>query len=291
MISIIISSSNSEYLSAVKKNIDETVGIPYEILAVPNGEGKKGICEVYNTAGAKAKYDVLCFMHEDVILHTQDWGQKVVEIMRDPEIGLLGIAGSTYKSLTPAGWAIPGVDEFRHRIHILQSFKFSDRKTKLFSTYDGSQTKEAVASIDGVWMCTRKDVFKEFNFDQELLKGFHGYDLEYSMQVRMKYKVYVTYEILLEHFSEGNYSQDWLHAMLVVHFKHKEKLPVMLDDISFAESRGREQVAAKNLITRLKSLDYNASQKLRLMRNHNLRKALGFWVYTLFTLKILVGRY
>ena len=291
MISIIISSSNPEYLSAVKKNIDATVGIPYEVIAVPNGDGKRGICEVYNSAGAQAKYDVLCFMHEDVIIHTQDWGMKVVEVMSDPEIGLLGIAGSTYKSLTPAEWACPGVDEFRHKIHIIQNFKFSERQTKLFSTYDGSQTREIVATIDGVWMCTRKDVFKEYKFDQDLLRGFHGYDVEYSLQVGAKYKICVTYEVLLEHFSEGNYSNDWLNATLLVHNKHKDKLPIAKDGISRNEARRGEKVASKRLLKQLTALNSSTLQKLRILWRHQLWRTLGLGLFLLFNCKVLIQRY
>lgn len=291
MISIIISSSNPEYLSAVKKNIDETVGIPYEIIAVPNGDGKKGICEVYNAAGAKAKYDVLCFMHEDVILHTQAWGKKVAEILSDTEIGLLGIAGSTYKSLTPAEWACPGVDESRHKIHILQNFKFSERETKLFSSASGQHTKEQVATVDGVWMCIRKTVFDEFKFDQALIKGFHGYDVEYALQVGTKYKIYVTYEVLLEHFSEGNYSEDWLNATLLLHNKHKQQLPVVVDDISPAEARKAERITSKRLMKQLTALNRSTSYKLKVLWRHQLWRTLGWDLFLLFNFKVLIRRY
>jgi len=291
MISIIISSSNPKYLSAVKKNIDETVGIPYEILAVPNGEGKKGICEVYNTAGANAKYDVLCFMHEDVILHTQGWGRKVLEIFNDPEVGLLGIAGSTYKSLTPAEWACPGINEVRHRIHIIQSFKFSDRETKLFSTFSGSQTKERVAAIDGVWMCTKKEVFEQFQFDETLLQGFHGYDIEFSLQVGIRFKIYVTYDVLLEHFSEGNYSGEWLSATLLLHKKHKCQLPFVVENISKAEARKGERVASKRLMRQLTEVNYSTYMKLEVLWGHNLWRALGCRQFLLFNLKVLIKRY
>lgn len=291
MISIIISSSNPEYLSAVKKNIEATVGIPYEVLAVANGDGKKGICEVYNAAGAQAKYDVLCFMHEDIILHTPDWGKKVVEVLSDPEIGLLGVAGSTYKSLTPAEWACPGVDDSRHKIHIIQNFKFSERKTKLFSSASDQHTKEQVATIDGVWMCTRKNVFNEFKFDEALLKGFHGYDVEYALQVGTKYKIYVTYEVLLEHFSEGNYSEAWLDATLLLHNKHKRQLPVVVDYISAEEERKAERVTAKRLMKQLTALNRSTVHKLKVLWRHQLWRTLGWQLFLLFNFKVLIHRY
>jgi hypothetical protein len=291
MISIIISSANPEYLIAIKKNIDETVGVPYEVLAVANGDGQKGICEIYNTAGAKAQYDVLCFMHEDINLHTPDWGKKVVEIMSEPEIGLLGIAGSTYKSLTPAAWACPGMDLSRYKLNIIQNYKFVKKEPTRYQTHKGLKTREEVAAIDGVWMCTRKEVFDEFPFDQELFTGFHGYDLDYSLSVGLKFKVIVTYEILLEHFSEGNYSEEWLNATLLLHHKHREHLPIAIEAISAKEAHHGEKMASKKLFQHLTALNYTTSDKLKILWKYKLRNALGWRLFIVFNLKVLIKRY
>jgi hypothetical protein len=291
MISIIISSANPEYLIAIKKNIDETVGVPYEVLAVANGNGQKGICEIYNTAGAKAQYDVLCFMHEDIILHTPDWGKKVVEIMSEPEIGLLGIAGSTYKSLTPGEWALPGIDQSRHKLNLIQNYKFVKREPTRYPINASLKKKEEVVVIDGVWMCTRKDVFNTFKFDQELLKGFHGYDIDYSLSVGSKFKVFMTYEILLEHLSEGNYSEEWLKATLLVHYKHLANLPITIEPIPAKEAQRGEITASKKLIKNLSDLNYITLDKLKTIWALNLWKVLGWRVFLAFTLKILIKRY
>ena len=291
MISIIISSSNLEYLSAVKKNIDATVGIPYEVIAVPNGDGKRGICEVYNSAGAQAKYDVLCFMHEDVIIHTQDWGMKVVEVMSDPEIGLLGIAGSEYKSLTPAPWACPGVLRTRHKANILQRFKFVDKPTVHEYHNSDNEDLSQVVAVDGVWICTRRNVFGEFKFDDRVLSRFHGYDVDYSLQVGSKYKVYVTYNVLLEHFSEGNYSEEWLGAILALHTKHKQRLPLSTKVVSKDEARRGEKAAAKELLKKVNCLNYTSADKLKLLWDYNLVKVLGTRLFIAFHLNILLKRY
>ena len=291
MISIIISSSNPEYLSAVKKNIAETIGVPYEVLAVPNGDGKKGICEVYNAAGAKAKYDVLCFMHEDVILHTQDWGKRVVEIMSDPEIGLLGIAGSEYKSLTPAPWACPGVLPTRHKANILQRFKFVEKTTVHEYHNSENDVLSEVVAVDGVWMCTRKEIFNQFKFDEKSLNRFHGYDVDYSLQVGVKYKVFVTYDVLLEHFSEGNYSDEWLDAMFILHSKHKDRLPLSTKVLPKTEAIRGEKAAAKELLKQLATLNYSVADKIRLLWEYNLIKVLGLKLFMLFHINILFRRY
>jgi hypothetical protein len=291
MISIIISSSNPEYLSAVKKNIQETIGVPYEVLAVDNAEGKKGICEVYNTAGAKAKYDVLCFMHEDIVLMTTNWGHKVVEIMSDPEIGLLGVAGSKYKSLFPCGWSCPGIHISRHKVNIIQRFKFEERETTHFVYNSDNEALVQVATIDGVWMCTRKDVFAQFRFDDQLLKRFHGYDLEYSLQVGRRYKVCVTFDLLIDHFSEGNYSREWLEAILLLHKKHHRSLPLIIGTLPASEQLVAEKAAGKFFLKQMKAFNYSLKDKIAMLRQNEVYRVLGQKLYWLFHIKILFKRY
>src|ERR1700749_930895 len=105
MISIIISSANPSLLIQASKNIEDTIGVPYELVSFDNSGGQKGICEVYNLGIKKARYELLCFMHEDIEIETHGWGQVVIDQFNsDKELGLLGVAGSIYKTLTPSGW-------------------------------------------------------------------------------------------------------------------------------------------------------------------------------------------
>jgi len=77
MISIIICSVNTAFLEQVNKNITATIGVPYELLAWDNRDAKKGICEVYNWMASKAQYAYLCFVHEDILFETENWGQHL----------------------------------------------------------------------------------------------------------------------------------------------------------------------------------------------------------------------
>ncbi|GAA4781442.1 hypothetical protein GCM10023231_06200 [Olivibacter ginsenosidimutans] len=232
MLSIIISSASNALLSQIKENIQRTVGIPYEIIIFKNSTGLKGICELYNTGAIQAKYDILCFMHEDILFETLNWGQKVINIFKkNSNIGLLGVAGSTYKSLTPSSWAPPfAFDKTPWRINIKQSFKRKDCPEKY--DYENPENKEIerVACIDGVWMCSRKEIILEHRFDEDLLKGFHGYDIDISLTIHQKYAVCVTYEVLLKHFSEGNFENNWLMEIIKVHKKWLANLPINVEE-------------------------------------------------------------
>jgi hypothetical protein len=232
MISIIISSVSKTQLNDVSANIAATIGVPYEIIATDNSNGEKGICEVYNSAAQRAQYDIICFMHEDVIIKTINWGEVVQHIFAgDDSIGLAGIVGSTYKSLMPSGWVCYGLHELLH-YNIIQSFKRSDTPTKHEYNNPDNEKLTPVACVDGVWFCTTKKVVAEIKFDEKLLTGFHGYDIDFSLAVNQKYKVVVTYDVLLNHLSEGGFERDWLLDTLKLHDKWKRNLPLHIANIN-----------------------------------------------------------
>ncbi|HMO34118.1 MAG TPA: glycosyltransferase [Lacibacter sp.] len=221
MITIIICSVNPDYLGAVKQNIDATIGVLYELLAVDNRNSSKGICQVYNEAAAMAQYPYLCFVHEDVRFHTNGWGKVLVHNLSIPENVLLGVSGAVYKSDIPGSWV--DCDKQHYRSHTLQYFSEMGLTRQLHNP-DKLQSS-VVAVIDGVMMATRKSTWEKQRFDADLLTGFHGYDLDYSLQAGMTGRVLVSHEILLEHFSQGSFSGAWLHDTLLVHRKWKHILP------------------------------------------------------------------
>jgi hypothetical protein len=224
MISIIISSVDSFNLKQVSENIDATIGVPFEIIATDNSNGQKGICEVYNQAMINAQYDILCFMHEDVLIKSNNWGQKLLSLFeQDPKLGLVGIAGSSYKPLAPSSWGGDGINT--HYINLIQSFRNKKAKSKRVYSNPDKQSLAEVVCIDGVFMATPRKVAEEFMFDEITLKGFHGYDIDFSLSVSQNYKVAVTFDILLDHFSEGRFDDVWMAENIKLHNKWNEYLP------------------------------------------------------------------
>src|SRR3954471_17263970 len=105
MVSIVICSVNAGYLSSVTENIRATIGIEYELLVWNNVKEKKGLCEVYNMMAAKARYPYLCFLHEDILFTSANWGVTLIDLFRRrPAAGVVGIAGGKYKSRMYSGW-------------------------------------------------------------------------------------------------------------------------------------------------------------------------------------------
>jgi hypothetical protein len=222
MISIIICSKSPELLQKIRVNIEHTIGVPYEIIAIENSRGQIGICEAYNNGASKTKYDYLCFSHEDVIYHTQGWGQRLIAHLADPETGVIGVVGCCVKPKSPSGVWLNNEQVDRHSM--LQSNKGGQPYRKHCNPLN--EKRSHVINIDGLFMCCRKNVWKENRFDEERFKNFHGYDVDFSIQVAQHFKNYVIYDILLEHLSEGRSNHHWLNAVVTVEKKWAEVLPM-----------------------------------------------------------------
>ncbi|WP_262888705.1 glycosyltransferase family protein [Pontibacter pamirensis] len=259
MISIIICSVNSNMLKEVAENVKDTIGILHEIIAIDNRNGKYGICEAYNIGASKSKYDVLCFMHEDLIFHTIDWGRRVVEHLNDTTIGLIGVAGGTYKSKSLDAWGIDPI-EFA-RMNVLQDYKSGRPQDHLYSNPFNEFVAD-VASVDGLWFCTRKEVWQNNKFDETTLKEFHFYDIDFSLQVLQSYRVCVVYDILLQHISEGSINRSWLENAVLFHNKWKQTLPYSVDGLYDEKKKAIEIRRAKNILQLLKK--YRFSQLIYL---------------------------
>ncbi|TDE15438.1 glycosyltransferase [Dyadobacter psychrotolerans] len=261
MISVIICSASPDDLLLVKTNIEQTIGVPYEILAFDNGDAQKGICEIYNEGTRAAQYGILCFMHEDIEMVSQRWGEKVIEIFeKNTEFGLVGLAGGGYKSVVPSSWYNADLEvngEFY--CSLIQGFKYSGREEFYDYRNPKNENLSRVACIDGCWMCTRKTIAEKYPFDAQLLRHFHGYDLDFSLSVNQQYQVGVSYEILLKHFSEGNFSEAWLEDTLKVHKKWSHLLPVNTDNLEEKTLKRYERRAFKAFFNRM--LDSGMSYK------------------------------
>ena len=260
MLSILICSANPKDLILVKQNIKNTIGaIPYEIIAFDNSEGKKGISEVYNAGIQQARYELICFMHEDVNIKTDDWGNIVNNIFSvNPEIGIVGVAGGGYKSLAPSGWyCLEFENPAQSYQNILQGYKL-DSKDEIHAYHNPyNEQVSDVVCVDGVWFCTRKSIALKNLFDEKLLKGFHGYDLDFCLNVFGKHRIVVTYDILMKHASEGNFNHAWLDEILKVHQKWNKHLPLTTSQVSEMGIYLTEKRSIKRLIEQM--LDWNYS--------------------------------
>lgn len=259
MISIIICSADQTELSKVSENISSTVGIPHEIIAIDNRQARRGICDVYNEAAKMARFDLVCFMHEDIEIRTENWGVVVSQIFeRDPDIGIVGVAGGGYKSLAPAGWyQLEFHSEERSYQNVLQGYKFNEKEEIHAYHNPRNERLSRVVCVDGLWFCTRRVIALRFPFDGKVLTGFHGYDLDFCLSVFPHYKIMVTYDVLMKHASEGNFNRQWLDHILRLHKKWSFALPLTTSVMRGNEMYDIEKRSFKKLVEQMMRWKYS----------------------------------
>lgn len=247
MISIIICSKTKQLSRLFLDNIKNTIGTSYELIMVDNSNGTYSICEAYQIGIEKSTGQFWCFMHDDIIFYSNNWGLQVLDIFKNnPKIGLVGIAGAEIKTkMASAWWDCDSI--FKH-IHIIQHFP--DKKKELISLgwqYE-NQIKDVVV-IDGVFMVAIKD--QRFSFKNVNL-GFHNYDLFISAYYHnLNYKIVVTNSVLLEHLSFGNVNKKWAESACTFYKSYNFLLPLKTAKID------------DNLLTKLELRNgYNFMQKL-----------------------------
>jgi ABC-type amino acid transport substrate-binding protein len=268
MISVIICSADPSLLAKVKDNIKLTIGVPFEIIGINNKDTGKGICEVYNEGVRKAKFEILCLMHEDVIIKTNDWGNVLISIFKDKTVGLVGVAGSSYRPLTPANWGSHDITTVF--TNIIQTFKFREQKDLHDYLNPRNERLSQVTCVDGVWLATTKSVALETKFDDKTFKAFHGYDIDFSLAVAQKYKVVVTFDVLINHLSEGSFDRNWMADNLKLFFKWNELLPFKVGEtIPRKRTLHTEKVAFKGFINQLIEFKFPMSTAFKVLWNNN----------------------
>jgi hypothetical protein len=247
MISILICSLNASYLENLKINIRDTIGTEYELLVWDNFANRKPIAEVYNRLAEQAKYPYYCFIHEDIQFQTKNWSANLLDAFeKNKETGLIGIAGSAYKSRAPSGWStgLPDLDY----CNIFHQDKHG--RTEHLYNNPGKSLFENVVNIDGVFIAIRKEVWKSAKFNEKLLYGFHLYDIDFSFHVIKKWKAAVIFDIDILHFTEGgNFGNEWVEYTVKWHTYFSDELPQTVD--GFARRDRTEIKIVKNWLYRL----------------------------------------
>lgn len=263
MVSVVICSISKDLAEQVKKNIDATIGLPWQFIAIDNSQLKKGITYVYNLGAGQAVHDIICFVHEDVLFQTPAWGRIIVNYFAaDKRLGLVGIAGGKYKSRTVSGWwtGLSASD----CCNVLFP-DANDRTGRVYTNPDPSVTLQEVVTLDGVFLCARKEAWNKTPFDEDIITGFHFYDISFSFAVSANYKVAVTYEIDILHLKRfGDHDDEWLGYAFNWHNRHAPELPRTVAASAQNFSR-QEAIVYKNWLNRLRYDKISITNRLRLV--------------------------
>jgi hypothetical protein len=258
MLSIIVCSKYASLDKEFTANIAKTTGVVHEIIHVDNSDGKYSIFQAYNKGITESRYPFLCLVHEDVLFCTQNWGERVVAHLSNQDTGIIGIAGSETASRVPFTWSYSGV--YRRWI-----YNYGKGKRVIYDPLTVTEIKKQAVLLDGVFICMRKELTEKIRFDEEM-KGFHGYDLDISLQsCDAGYKNYVVFDILIEHLSSGNKNRRYYQNLVQLYRKWEQLLPLHVGVALTQEALvDMETAKLKVLVTKMakRAFDYNELKDL-----------------------------
>ena len=219
MITVVCSSQYP--LDDFKEHIIKTSGLhnKIEFLGYEN-KGEFSLTEIYNRGLKESKNNIVVFCHSDITIETKQWGNKLIKMFeKNPEFGIIGVAGSKYMPESGQWWSNPK-KMYGRVAHTHEG------KTWLSSYSDDlGQTLEEVVVCDGVWFALDKTkIKKEFN---ENVKGFHFYDVTFTFENYLEgVKVGITTSIRINHQSIGMTNESWEKNRVTFAETFKDKLPV-----------------------------------------------------------------
>lgn len=287
MISIIICSRNHDISQEQRFSIESTIGVPHEIIVIDNSENKYNIFSAYNEGVQRSKYNILCFMHDDVICHKKNWGRTLSDYFKNSHIGLVGVSGPFYlpKVLAP-WWSIYNKDfDFSTIAQCIQDTNRYDRNTSRMSIIPNTTLDlqySRVVVCDGLFLSLPKKLFSEIRFDDRTFNGFHFYDLDISMQVNaLGYHCIASYELGLEHISSPeSLNKAWIIDLQKFFHKWKNVLPKSIISFSWKQKKLMELNSIKimnNILVQYKfSLFkyYSISQFLKIIEIYMLKNLI-----------------
>ena len=269
MLSIIICHRKKELLASIQKNIEATIGIPYELIVIDNTKNEYNILSAYNKGVKKANYNIICFTHEDIIFYTDNWGEKVIAHFNDPKVGMIGVLGGMAQSEIPSAWWFNNYFSKSANNLLMKNPKKKDEK--IYHHYRNpfrDPDKTEVVIIDGVWFCIKKSLFNKISFDEKTFKGFHLYDADISMQVLQHAKNYVVYDILIEHLWSGTISKDFYMDLCKFAQKWQRFLPIQNEIIEKGYMRIYNWHALRSLVLEMKTKNFTRKEIVEILNKY-----------------------
>ncbi len=214
--------SAREIRSGFIDHIQKTVGVQNaEIIPYLNNR-KYSLTELYNRGLKEAKYDIIVFIHDDIIFNNKNWGKSLLKQFKDTDYGILGVAGTTdlmknADDIAEKWFSIEyrSVGMLKHEIN----GKIFD--TTMSNKYD---RPIQVVCLDGVFIAVDRNRIRE-NFDEKF-QGFHYYDISFTLANHLAgVKVGVTFDVDLTHKSGGSFDQEWEKNRLIFSKIFSSSLP------------------------------------------------------------------
>lgn len=173
------------------------------------------------------EYDILCYLHDDVIIHEKNWQERVLKQFEDPKVGVVGFGGSLWHG-SPDIYKVP--------YHISQL-----GRSYYMSNVDDAEVHGArftgekdVATHDGFALCCRRRLLESLLGWPVDHLSFHGYDHWITLSAhRLGYRVCLV-GIRCHHLGGQTYTKvnpdptDHERAHKWLYEEFRDVLPVMV---------------------------------------------------------------
>lgn len=221
MITVVYSTrkENPEY----QKKIIETSGIKnIQILEYVN-DNKYSLTELYNRGLKESINDYVVFMHDDIIIDTDNWGRKIIKhFEKNVGYGILGKAGTKYMPSSGRWWD-NGMCEAIGQVYHQKDGK---RWLSKYNEFFGNKIEDVII-VDGLFFVVNKKNIKT-NFDENI-KGFHFYEIDFCFSNFLNgVKIGVISDISVTHLSIGMTNQEWENNRIQFVEKYKNNLPQII---------------------------------------------------------------
>ena len=207
-----------------KEHILVTSGIYKDIEVIQYiNNGEYSLTEIYNKALKETTNDIVVFCHDDIILETNNWGNKILNhFKRNPNYGIIGKAGTKYMPSSGRWWDYGMTEVVGQVYHQNEGKKWLSKYNESF----GNKIEDTII-VDGLFFVVNKNnIVKDFDED---IKGFHFYEIDFCFNNFLNgVKVGVISDISVTHLSIGQTNQQWEDNRVQFVEKYNKNLPKII---------------------------------------------------------------
>ena len=203
-----------------KEHLIKTSGLHKHIEVIEIVNNGESLTKAYNRGLSQAKYDIVVFCHDDIIMETKQWGNKLIKhFEKNLEFGIFGVVCT--KNMPSSGMWWEKRKKMYGRVNHTHQGKTWLSK---YSADIGNDIEEVVV-VDGVFFSVHKKRIKK-TFD-ETVEGFHFYYVSFTFDNYLEgVKIGVFTNIRINHMSLGGTNEAWDNNRKAFSEKHKDVLPV-----------------------------------------------------------------
>ena len=217
-ISVVISTRKID--DGYLKHVEKMFSHPKTQILIYENDGVESLTQIYNAGLKDSIYDIVVFMHDDLILETKNMTPKIVKLFeKHPEYGIIGLAGTD--NLLSGMWWQSREDMYGVVGHIHEGKRHVNHYSK--STFN--EKLKDVVIVDGLFIMVHKNRIKKQFVEQ--FNGFHFYDLSFCVENYLEgVKIGVTTKISVTHKSIGMTNKQWEKNKLLFEALYEKNFPL-----------------------------------------------------------------